>query len=213
MTYGIRLEVWGDWACFTRPEMKVERVSYDVMTPSAARAIVEAVYWKPAIKWKIDKIHVINEIRFTNIKRNEVSSVVSAGKPYIDVTQDRQQRFSMLLKDVRYVIEAHFELDANKAGADDTKEKHISIAKRRMGQGQAFNLPYFGCREFAANFRLLEDDEPLPQSCYKDIAEKDLGFMLYDIDFDNMENGKQAKFFRAGMKNGVIDLTKCEVLA
>lgn len=207
MSYGIKLEVWGDLACFTRPEMKVERVSYDVITPSAARAIVEAIYWKPAIAWKIDKLHVLNEIQFTNIKRNEVSAVASPLKPYIDVTQSRQQRFSMLLKDVRYVIEAHFEMTA-KAEGDDSVEKHISMAKRRMAQGQAFNQPYFGCREFAVNFRLLEDGEQIPAGYYAG-SEKDLGFMLYDIDF---ENDKQALFFRAKMVDGVINTAESGVL-
>lgn len=206
MSYGIKIEIWGDFACFTRPEMKVERVSYDVITPSAARAIIEAIYWKPAIRWNIDKVHCINEIQFTNIKRNEVSSIASFSKQFIDITQDRQQRFSMILKDVKYVIEAHFEM-TDKAGNDDTVEKHISIAKRRMLQGQTFSQPYFGCREFAANFKLLEDDEPLPKSHYEN-CEKDLGFMLYDIDF---KNDKQAIFFKAVMKNGVIDTRQCEV--
>jgi CRISPR-associated protein Cas5d len=206
MTYGIRLEVWGELACFTRPEMKVERVSYDVITPSAARAIVEAIYWKPAIQWKIDKIHVINKIQFTNIKRNEVSSKMSPQKQYLDVTEDRQQRFSTLLKDVHYVIEAHFE-PTDRAGTEDTKEQHISMAKRRMRQGQTFNQPYFGCREFGTNFRLLENDEQLPPSYYAD-CEKDLGFMLYDIDF---ANNNQAKFFRAKMVDGIINTNECEV--
>jgi CRISPR-associated protein Cas5d len=208
MNYGVRLEVWGDWACFTRPEMKAERVSYDVMTPSAARAVIEAIYWKPAIMWKIDKIYVVNEIHFSNIKRNEVSSIMSPGKAYIDIGQERQQRFSMVLKDVRYIIEAHFEMTA-KAGAEETEGKHIDMARRRMAKGQTFSQPYLGCREFAANFRLLADDEPLPASYYAG-KEHDLGFMLYDIDF---KNNKQAQFFRAKMKDGVIDLTQSGVFA
>jgi CRISPR-associated protein Cas5d len=205
--YGVKLDVWGDWACFTRPEMKVERVSYDVITPSAARAIIEAIYWKPAIEWKIDKIHVLNEIKFTNVKRNEISSLASPNKTHINITHDRQQRFAMFLKDVHYILEAHFEL-TSKAESEDADKKHASIAQRRMRQGQAFYQPYLGCREFSANFKLLEEDETPPPSFY--IGQKrDLGFMLYDIDFSR---DNTASFFRAEMIDGIIDLTKCEVL-
>lgn len=216
MGYGIKLEVWGDYALITRPEMKVERVSYDVITPSAARGIIDAVYWKPAIAWHIDKIHVCNPIKFTNIRRNEVKSkilaravysVMSGGsKPiYINTNADRQQRASMVLKNVRYIIEAHFEL-TDKAGETDTIEKHYNIALRRMRNGQCYHNPYFGCREFPANFRLMEED--LPKSTLT--GEMDLGYMLYDLDFTDQEDIKPM-FFRAIMRDGVIDLSDCEV--
>ena len=216
MGYGVALEVWGDYALITRPEMKVERVSYDVITPSSARGIIEAIYWKPAISWKIDKIHVYNPIEFTNIRRNEVKSKISHrdvdyvmnGKNkavYINTNQDRQQRASMVLKNVRYVIEAHFEL-TDKAGETDTIEKHYNIALRKMRKGQCFHNPYFGCREFPANFRLIEDDIPKSEL----IGKQDLGYMLFDMDFTESENIKPM-FYRAIMYDGVIDLTDCEV--
>lgn len=216
MGYGIKLEVWGDYALITRPEMKVERVSYDVITPSVARGIIDAIYWKPAITWHIDKIHVYNPIVFTNIRRNEVKSKILASavdsvikggtKPlYINTNTDRQQRASMVLKNVRYIIEAHFEL-TDKAGETDTIEKHYNIALRRMRNGQCYHNPCFGCREFPANFRLIEDD--LPKSSLK--GETDLGYMLYDMDFTNQEDIKPM-FFRAIMRDGVIDLLDCEV--
>ncbi|MEG1716840.1 MAG: type I-C CRISPR-associated protein Cas5c, partial [Lachnospiraceae bacterium] len=187
MGYGIKLEVWGDYALFTRPEMKVERVSYDVLTPSAARGLVEAIYWKPAIKWVIDKISVCNPIMFTNIRRNEVSSKILAssvksvmnGKKadlYIDTTADRQQRAAMVLKNVRYIIEAHFEL-TDLAGEGDTKEKHYNIILRRIRKGQCYHMPCFGCREFIAYFKEAEENQ-----CSQPISEtRDLGFMLYDM--------------------------------
>jgi len=216
MGFGIKLEVWGDYALITRPEMKVERVSYDVITPSVARGIIDAIYWKPAIAWHIDKIHVYNPIEFTNIRRNEVSSKISAStvdsvmnggtKPlYINTNADRQQRASMVLKNVRYIIEAHFEL-TDKAGETDTIEKHYNIALRRMRNGQCYHNPCFGCREFPVNFRLIEDD--LPKSSLK--GERDLGYMLYDMDFTNPEDIKPM-FFRAIMHDGIIDLSDCEV--
>lgn len=196
--------------------MKVERVSYDVMTPSAARGILEAIYWKPAICWKIDRIHVLNPIRFDNIRRNERpgkipgSKVKSAFKGgdvalYQDSTDDTVQRASLLLRDVCYCIEAHFEMTGN-AGPEDTVEKHYNIALRRIRKGQCFHRPYFGCREFPVQFALVEEE--LPPSYYH--GEKggdiDLGFMLYDIDFaDDMK----AIFFRAAMVDGVIDVQKC----
>ena len=218
MGYGIKLEVFGDYALFTRPEMKVERCSYDVMTPSAARGILDAIYFKPAITWCIDKIHVYNQIEFTNIRRNEVSSKLLAsevqpvmkGKKkllYLNINGDkvRQQRASMVLKNVKYVIEAHFEL-TSKAGESDTKEKHYNIALRRMRNGQCYHNPYFGCREFPVSFRLIEDD--VPKSTLT--GERDLGFMLYDMDFSDPEDIKPI-FFRAVMGDGIIDLSDCEV--
>ncbi|EJG08368.1 CRISPR-associated protein Cas5 family [Methanofollis liminatans DSM 4140] len=214
--FGIKLKVWGDYACFTRPEMKVERVSYDVITPSAARGILEAIYWKPAISWKIDKIHVLNPIRFDNIRRNERPGKISAANVkkafkgedvalYQDSTEDTVQRASLVLRDVCYVIEAHFEM-TDRAGPDDTVEKHYNIALRRMRKGQCFHHPYFGCREFPTQFEFIEGEVPV--SCYRGEkgGERDLGFMLYDIDFSDET---KAIFFRASMVDGVIDVQKC----
>lgn len=209
MGYGIKLKVYGEYACFTRPEMKVERVSYDVITPSAARGIMEAIYWKPAIRWVVDKIHVINEIRFTNIRRTEVSQKISSSNVktvinggnldlYQVTSVIRQQRASLILKDVCYVIELHFEM-TEKAGEEDTPEKHYNIALRRLRQGQCYHQPYFGTREFAANFELVENEIPI--SFYS--GEMDLGWMLWDIDF---QNDMTPIFYRAVMKNGVIDV-------
>ncbi|PHV71526.1 type I-C CRISPR-associated protein Cas5 [Sporanaerobium hydrogeniformans] len=203
--YGVKLRVWGNGACFTRPEMKVERVSYDVITPSAARGIIEAIHYKPAIRWIIDEIQVLKPITFSTIRRNEVSSVLSTahvnaaikGKKaiYINSNKDRQQRATLLLKDVEYIIKAHFEM-TSQAGEMDTPEKHYNIFLRRARAGQCFNQPYLGCREFPAYFELVEDEK------YKPIeVTKDLGWMLYDINFkDNMK----PEFFRAQLENGVI---------
>ena len=213
MGFGIKLKVWGDYACFTRPEMKVERVSYDVMTPSAARGILEAIYWKPAIKWVIDRIHVVNPIQFDNIRRNEVEGKISVNKLksalkgseellYQDSNKERQQRASYVLRNVCYCIEAHFDM-TEKAGPDDTVEKHYNVALRRMRKGQYFHQPYFGCREFPVKFEFIEDIPP--RSCYYGLTQ-DLGFMLYDIEFDD---DMKAVFFRAEMKDGVIDVSKC----
>ncbi|MEX0975011.1 MAG: type I-C CRISPR-associated protein Cas5c [Bacillota bacterium] len=210
MGYGIRLLVWGDYACFTRPEMKAERVSYDVMTPSAARGVLEAIHWKPAIKWVVDRIHVLKEIRFDSVRRNEIEGKIpsrTVGEAMkgreVDLHQyaskERQQRASLILRDVRYVIEAHFEL-TGKAGQQDSEEKHYNMAVRRMREGQCFHRPYFGCREFPVSFRLLEGGD-VPESCHK--GERDLGWMLWDLDF---EDGMTPRFFRATMHDGVIDV-------
>jgi len=209
--YGIMLRVWGDYACFTRPEMKVERVSYDVMTPSAARGILEAIHWKPAIRWLIDEIHVLNPIKFTNIRRNEVGDIISvsslskamkgdAPPMYLDSNASRQQRATLMLQDVDYLIRAHFEL-TDKKGESDTPEKHYNMFLRRARNGQCYHTPYFGCREFPVAFELIENELPEP------IKEtRDLGWMLYDIDYaDNMN----AIFFRAAMENGVINIAEC----
>lgn len=218
MGYGIKLEIWGDYALFTRPEMKVERVSYDVITPSSARGIIEAIYFKPAIKWCIDKIHVYNPVEFTNIRRNEVSSKISANtiesimkgtnkSAFINTNAERQQRASMVLKNVRYIIEAHFEL-TDKAGETDTEEKHYNIVLRRMNKGQCYHNPYFGCREFPVKFKIIEGKAP--ESSIK--GNYDLGYMLYDMDY--MDDGEiKPMFYRAVMNDGVIDLSDCEVLS
>lgn len=213
MGYGIKFRVWGDYACFTRPEMKVERVSYDVITPSAARGILESVYWKPAIHWFIDKIIVIKSIKFENIRRNEVTDKMSVSTStikkaiegnetsiYLDATSKRAQRASMLLKDVEYIIEAHFEL-TDKAGETDTVEKHYSIVSRRFRNGQCYSRPYLGCREFSAHFEIVEDDK-LIQSEYSG-SERDLGWMLWDINF---EGNRTPIFYRPKMVNGEIEV-------
>jgi CRISPR-associated protein Cas5d len=206
MSYGVKLKVWGDYACFTRPEMKVERVSYDVMTPSAARGILEAIYWKPAIVWIIDRIHVLEKIRFDNVRRNELASKIAVGtvnaamkngKSPVEVfiEEDRQQRAAMILRDVSYVIEAHFGFTGTE---DNNPAKHKEIFDRRAERGQCFHQPYLGCREFSASFELIAD---VPKS--KLAGKQDLGWMLHDMNF---ENDMEAKFFRAVMNYGVIDV-------
>ncbi len=207
MAYGFRLRVWGDYACFTRPEMKVERVSYDVLTPSAARGILSAIYWKPEIRWLVDRIHVMKPIRFTQVRRNEVESVASTAvigqamrsgdrRPEIVVEDARQQRASMILRDVEYVIEAHFE---TVAGPEANSAKHTDTFRRRASRGQCFHQPYLGTREFAAAFELCETE--VPASPLKDRL--DLGWMLYDIDFEQQST---PMFFRAILDSGVLDI-------
>lgn len=211
----IKMEVWGEYACFTRPEMKVERVSYDVPTPSAARGMVESVYYHPGLKWHVDKIYVCKPIRFTNILRNEVASKISVrnvlteanGKKrsYIDRNADIQQRATTMLRNVHYVIEAHFEM-TDKANPSDNPGKFQDIVKRRLRSGQAYMQPYLGCRECTAHFRLWEGgDIPTIDET------RDLGYMLYAMEYSDPEN-IQPMFFRAQMVHGVIDLTDCEVV-
>jgi CRISPR-associated protein Cas5d len=220
MAWGIALRTWGRYACFTRPEMKVERVSYDVMTPSAARGILEAIYWKPAIRWVVERIHVLAPIRFTNIRRNElarkipVKTVKQAMKdlttPVVDfIEDDRQQRAAMVLKDVDYVIEGSFEITdlAGKTDSDGTIDaedrqsgKHYEIFRRRSGAGQCFHHPYLGTREFPASFAWIEKKD-IPSSPLN--GERDLGWMLLDLDFDN---DMEPRFFHALMRNGVVEV-------
>lgn len=215
MGYGIKLLVWGNYACFTRPEMKVERVSYEVITPSAVRGILESIYWKPAIKWVVDRIQVINQIRFDNLRRNEVGSKVPTGnvrkalkgKPVLlcqYAADDRQQRATLLLRDVMYLLEAHFIITGS-ATIKDTGAKHYAIFCRRARQGQCFQQPYLGCREFPARFRLIEDNEPLPHSQHQ--GKRDLGWMLYDIDY---QEAMTPRFFKAIMQDGVIEIPNME---
>lgn len=214
MSKGIILKVWGVNACFTRPEMKVERVSYDVITPSAARGIIEAIHWKPAIRWIIDRIHVLEPIQFENIRRNEVADMIKPGNVtsamkkgtlseliyYVDDGDNRQQRAAIVLKKVCYVIEAHFEL-TEKAGAEDNAGKHIEIFKRRASKGQCFQQPCLGNREFSASFELLDSVADIP-NCHESLTgERDLGWMLWDIDF---KDGMTPRFYRAKMQDGVI---------
>lgn len=214
MGYGIRLNVWGERACFTRPEFKVERVSYDVITPSAARGILDAIHWKPAIRWHIDRIHVLKPIRFESIRRNEVgakvpaTSVKTAMKKQLivglgnAVDDDRQQRAATVLRQVAYVIEAHFTLTA-KAGPGDSEGKHLDIFNRRARNGQCFQQPCMGVREFPAHFALLENEAPIPTADGSLAGVRDLGWMLHDIDF---EHDATPRFFRARMVDGVVDV-------
>jgi CRISPR-associated protein Cas5d len=209
MVYGVRLFVAGDHACFTRPEMKVERFSYDVLTPSAARGILEAIQWKPAIRWIVEAIHVLKPIRFQSIRRNEVGHKVpvaairkamKAGdlaSLRLVVEDERQQRAATVLVDVAYVIEARFELTP-KAGAGDNAAKHFDSFLRRARKGQCFHQPCLGTREFAARFSLVEADAPLPAAIDET---RELGFMLYDIDHDG---DRASQFFRARLEKGVL---------
>lgn len=213
--FAVRCHVQGPWACFTRPEMKVERVSYDVMTPSAARGILEAIYWKPEIRWHIDRIHVLNPIRFMNIRRNEVASVIAAGavatamksgtgNMRIHIEEDRQQRASIVLRDVSYVIEAHFTLRGvpQDRSRSDELAKHHAIAKRRISSGQCFHQPYFGTREFPADFAWIENHDSIPVSALAD-SERSLGYMLLDIDHNA---GRTPLFFQAVLRNGILEV-------
>ncbi|PJM75147.1 type I-C CRISPR-associated protein Cas5c [Bifidobacterium simiarum] len=214
----IRLEVWGERALFTRPEFKTERVTYDVMTPSAARGILDAIFWHPGLYWRVDRIHVLNPIRFDNIRRNEVDSVVVASKirsmaegngdgGAIYASESIQQRSSMVLRDVRYVIDAHFELLRNKMSLTDSAAKFQNIFVRRASKGQCFHHPYFGTREFPANFRLWEgDDDPIGF----EQGHRELGYMFYDFDYHDSAHPNPL-FFRAALDNGVLDLESVEV--
>jgi len=220
----IRLKVWGDYACFTRPEMKVERVSYDVITPSAARGILEAIYWKPQVRWVIERLHVLRPIHFTNLRRNEVASKASAanakkamkgtlGHPLqLIIEEERQQRAATILRDVCYIIEARFEL----LDVSEPVAKHYNIFKRRAERGQYFHHPYLGTREFPCDCAWV--DGPIPES--ELTGERDLGYMLLDIafspaegkDFDTIDAhlGIQLsaipRFFRPVMVDGVIEV-------
>ncbi len=226
----VKMEVWGDRALFTRPEMKVERVSYDVPTPSAARGMLEAVYFHPGLVWRIDRIFVLkpvqlrgddqepelNPIRFTNIRRNEVSAKILASdlrnaaqggtKPLGISTSDTiQQRAALMLRDVHYVIEAHFDM-TEKATPGDNPGKFQDIIKRRLKRGQCFSQPYLGCRECTAHFGLWEGGE------IETIREtRDLGWMLFDMDYSDPA-GITPMFFRAKMVNGVVNVANCEVV-
>jgi len=206
------LDVRGDWACFTRPEMKVERVSYDVITPSAARAVFEAIFHKPAIRWQVRRIEVLAPVRWMNLRRNEVASVVSTrnvqqamkqgtGELALYVDEDRQQRAALLLRDVAYRLHADLIVRPDRSDSEPPA-KFFEMFKRRAGKGQCVNQPYLGCREFAARWRLVDDlaVEPPP------IAEtRDLGWMLHDLDFTNPAD-PQPRFFRAQMNAGVIEV-------
>lgn len=204
------LRVWGDNACFTRPEMKVERVSYDVMTPSAARGILEAILWKPAIRWRVTRIDVLAPVRWESVRRNEVDAVVSTrniltamhsgGALGLYVEDTRQQRAGLFLRNVAYLIHAYFEL-TGKAGPDDNPTKFAEMFRRRAEKGQCFNQPYLGCREFAAAFAFVDPASELPQPITES---RDLGWILYDMDHSSGE--PMPRFFRAEMRNGSIEV-------
>lgn len=235
------LEVWGDYACFTRPEMKVERVSYDVMTPSAARAIFEAILWKPAIRWNVTKIEVLNPIKWISVRRNEVGKIIPAptakqmegvlGVPMgLFIEDERQQRAGLFLRDVRYRIHSYFEFippherktnrsvspevwadqqeEMETVKKDETAAKYASMFERRAKKGQCFHRPYLGCREFACDFRLI-DSLSDPAETIKET--RDLGYMLYDMNFESDINDPQPMFFRAKIENGVINTDRREV--
>ena len=211
----IQLEVWGPYALFSRPEMHVERVSYDVPTPSAARGMVEAIYYHPGLQWHIRRIYVLNPIRFTNIRRNEVkgkilrddvyNAIQGCKVPFLATSQQIAQRAAMVLQDVHYVIEAEFTM-TDRAAPGDNPGKFQDIVTRRMTKGQCYHTPYFGCREFPAAFRAWQGGAipTISTSC-------DLGFMLYDLDYSDPENITPT-YFRAKLEHGVLDTQNCEVL-
>jgi len=241
------LEVWGDYACFTRPEMKVERVSYDVITPSAARAIFEAIMWKPAICWKITKIEILKPIKWTSVRRNEVGkeaplptakqmSGEKGAQMGLFIEDGRQQKAGLFLKDVCYRLHGYFEFippekrgNGHRNGSelwadreeekqhsttqqsnpkDEKPAKYAAMFERRAKKGQCFHRPYLGCREFACNFRLVDPEEEPAEPIS---VTKDLGFMLYDMDFSNETDDPSPLFFRAELKNGVINTDRREI--
>ena len=206
----ISLEVWGEFACFSRPEMKVERVSYDMMTPSAARGLLEAIYWHPGLRYVIDRIQVCAPIRTMNLRRNEVKATISAraartvmergrGELYLATPEEIQQRAALLLRDVRYVIDAHFNI-TDKAAPGDNPGKFQDILKRRISRGQFYHQPCFGCREFPAQFKQCAERPPCPEELR---GERDLGYMLWDMDYSDPENIAPL-FFRARLVDGVL---------
>lgn len=218
---GFCLEVSGDFACFTRPEMKVERVSYDVITPSAARAIFDVILWKPAIRWQVNKIEVLSPIRWASVRRNEVGKVASPRSSGILIEDERQQRAGLILRDVRYRLHATFDfippekrgkvlnpvpewlIDAEEAvdiRSDETPAKYAAMFERRAKKGQCFNQPYLGCREFSCAFRLVD---PFTEPASPIAESRDLGWMLYDLDFTDPADIKPM-FFRVEMQNGTI---------
>jgi CRISPR-associated protein Cas5d len=235
------LEVWGDYACFTRPEMKVERVSYDVMTPSAARAVFEAILWKPAIRWNVTKIEVLNPIKWISVRRNEVGKKVSSptakqmagtlGAPLgLFIEDERQQRAGLFLRDVKYRIYGYFDFippeqrkvnhsvapefwadfqeRAEGVRLDETEAKYAAMFERRGKKGQCFHRPYLGCREFACAFKLVNPQTEPAQP----IAEtRELGFMLYDMNFNEDPANPAPQFFRARLENGIVNTNRAEV--
>ena len=218
MAIGVKVHVWGAMALFSRPELKTERYSYDVMTPSAARGILDSIYYHPGMRWIIDRIYVCKPIRFTSIRRNEVKSKIQASTMFgvmkgtktdegIITKKEIVQRASTILLDVDYVIEAHFEM-TDKANATDNPGKFKDIIMRRLKRGECFCMPYFGCREFPAHFELCREEEV--KTAYPNEV-KDLGIMLYDMDFTDPKDIKPM-FFRAKLQDGILDLRNCEVM-
>lgn len=229
MSFGISLHVWGDYACFTRPELKAERMSYEVMTPSAARGILSAIYWKPEFNWVIDRIHVLKPIRFMQVRRNEVgkkfttpSQDVMDGKKEdilgMFIEDERQQRASTILKDVSYIIEAHVEIVKKCDGVNDVA-KHLEMFKRRSRQGQVFHSPYFGTREFPVMFELIESGMPYPNSeLFEHQKNMSLGLMFHDMVYRDDKKGPiicghtrkkqvaEPHFFMAKLENGVMSI-------
>ena len=210
---GFTIDVRGDFACFTRPEMKAERVSYDLITPSAARAVFESICWKPAIRWQVERIELLNPVRWINLRRNEVGSVISSrnveaamrsgsGNLALYVDEDRQQRAGLFLRDVRYRLHARFEL-TDRAGPADNAGKFADMFRRRAARGQCVNQPYLGCREFSAEVRLVEQPEQEPQALAEET--RDLGWMFYDFDFANPAQ-PAPRFFRAQLQQGVLEV-------
>ncbi len=223
------LEVSGDFACFTRPEMKVERVSYDVITPSAARAVFEAIFWKPAVRWQVRKIEVLNPIKWISVRRNELGAVANERAEHLFIEENRQQRAGLFLRDVRYRLHAELIFvppdkrpgslrpvseslqDSGEAEAircdpkDENPGKYNAMFERRARKGQSFNQPYLGCREFSCSFRLIDDPAQAAQSLPPINDSRELGFMLYDIDFSNPEDLRPA-FFRARIENGIVNV-------
>jgi CRISPR-associated protein Cas5d len=233
MAYGFKILVTGNYACFTRPEFKVERVSYDVPTPSALEGLLKSVYWKPAIRYVIDKIVVFNPVKFANIRRNEVNSKISYQKmrqqmegkgadPTIYTQEAINQRTAMVLKDVCYGVEFHFELTGLKSEHDDEgEEKHYNIMLRRLRNGQFFRQPCLGCREFSVNKIELVEEFDLSKVSESLAGEKDLGYMLYGMKFSDggipvnnnwerplFSNKADAEYYRPTMVDGVIDVSK-----
>lgn len=215
MSYGFQVETWGDYALFSRPELKTERMSYEVMTPSAARGLIESIYWHPGLRVRIDRIYVLNKIQFTNIRRNEVKDKASLQQvkqmmlggtvPMIVTSNDIMQRASTLLQNVHYVIDAHFEM-TEQAAPSDNEGKFKDIFRRRIEKGEAYSQPYFGCREFPAHFRAWKGG-PVPTNG----VTKDLGLMLYDMDYSNPEDIRPM-FFMAKLNNGVMQVSGEKVL-
>lgn len=222
------LDVKGDYACFTRPEMKVERVSYDVITPSAARAIFSAIFWKPAIKWNVKKIEVLSPIKWISVRRNEVKSI--ANKPHIFIEDDRTQRAGLFLRDVHYRIYAEMkfipvdkrpkssfetpealinEYEQSDYRKDENPGKYYAMFERRAKKGQCFNQPYLGCREFSCEFKFVDSPEKAAEEFPAITESRDLGFMLYDMDFSDPKDIKPA-FFRAVMENGIVNVPDWE---
>jgi CRISPR-associated protein Cas5d len=215
MTGKYCLEVQGPYACFTRPEMKVERVSYDVMTPSAARSIFESILWKPQMRWRVLRIEVLKPVRWINLRRNEVSAVIStsnvrqamnAGRGALGmyIEEERQQRAGYFLRDVAYRVHAQLSLVP---GSNDPLVKYTEMFVRRASKGQCVNQPYLGCREFAADVRLVTQDSASVQPIEDT---RDLGWMLHDLDFTNASD-PQPRFFNAKMNAGVVEVPPFEV--